>query len=121
MGLPVSDEEILILHNPRCSKSRATLALLEEREAAFSVRAYLDEPLDAAELAALQERLGRPLKDWVRTKDEAFVASGLPTDADDEALIALVVAHPAVMERPIVVRGSRAVVGRPPENVLELL
>lgn len=121
MGLPDSDDEILLLHNPRCSKSRATLALLEEKGAAFQVRSYLDEPLDAAELADLRSRLGKPVGEWVRKKEEPFVAAGLPADADDEALIALIVEHPGVLERPIVVRGSRAAVGRPPENVLELL
>ena len=63
MTLPASDDEILLLHNPRCSKSRATEALLQERGLTFTVRAYLDDPLDRDELSELQARLGRPARE----------------------------------------------------------
>ena len=67
MALPGSDDEILLLHNPKCSKSRATLALLEERGARFSTRLYLEDPLDRAELRELARRLGRPALEFTRT------------------------------------------------------
>jgi arsenate reductase len=121
MALPESDDQILLLHNPRCSKSRATLALLEERGAKFEVREYLNEPLSREELSSVGERLGRPLRGWVRNKEAAFAEAGLSADSADDAVLDAVVAHPILMERPIVIRGRRAAVGRPPEDVLALL
>jgi arsenate reductase len=110
-----------LLHNPRCSKSRAAKALLEERGAAFAVRLYLEQPLSRAELAVLARRLGRPVREWVRRGEPAFAAAGLGPGSDDGALLDALAAHPALLERPILVRGERAVVGRPPERILELL
>jgi len=121
MALPESDEQILLLHNPRCSKSRATLALLEERGAKFEVREYLNEPLSREELSSVGERLGRSPREWVRSKEPAFGEARLSADSSDDALLDAVVAHPILMERPIVIRGRRAAVGRPPEDVLALL
>jgi arsenate reductase len=121
MGLTDFDDELLLLHNPRCSKSRSALALLEERGVAFRERRYLEDPLDRDELADLRERLGRPVAEWARTSEEPFGASGLSPEATDDELVALIADHPIVLERPIAVRGKRAVVGRPPENVLDLL
>jgi len=119
--LPRSDDELLLLHNPRCSKSRAAKALLEERGVEFVERRYLDEPLDRDELAELGRRLGKPPREWVRSKEAAYAEAGLGSDAADDALLAALAAHPILMERPIAVRGARAVVGRPPEDVLGLL
>jgi arsenate reductase len=121
MSLPQSDKEILLLHNPRCSKSRATLALLEERGASFSERRYLDEPLSLEELSDLQTRLGRAPCEWVRGGEKAFQEAGLSKDSADGELLAAMAKEPILMERPIVVRGQRAAVGRPPEAVLEIL
>lgn len=121
MSLPQSDDEILLLHNPRCSKSRATLALLEERGAQFSERRYLEEPLSLDELKELQARLGRAPSEWLRAGEAAFKDAGLSKDAGDDALLAAMAAEPILMERPIVVRGQRAAVGRPPEAVLDIL
>lgn len=121
MGLPNSAGEIVLLHNPLCSKSRATLALLQDRGADFVIREYLEDPLSAEELADLRGRLGRPVSDWLRPKEDPFVASGVARDASDDALIAVIAKHPICMERPIVVRGEQARVGRPPEDVLALL
>ncbi len=121
MALPKSDDRIVLLHNPRCSKSRTTLALLEDRHVDLEIREYLSDPLSAQELADLRDRLGRPVSEWLRPKEEPFVASGVAKDAPDDDLIAIMVEHPICMERPIVIRGSRARVGRPPEDVLALL
>lgn len=121
MSLPISDEEVLLLHNPRCSKSRATLALLEERGVSVTVRSYLEEPLGRDELAEVGRRLGRPATEWVRRKEGAFGEAGLTADSDEGAVLEAMAMHPILMERPILVRGGRARVGRPPEDVLGIL
>lgn len=121
MSLPSSSEELMLLHNPRCSKSRATLALLEQRGVDFRVREYLDDPLSADELRSLSQRLGRPVRTWVRAQEKEFAECGCTRLSSDEDLIAAIVAQPILMERPILVRGDRAAIGRPPLDVLSLL
>ena len=121
MALPESDEQLVLLHNPRCSKSRATIALLEERGAKFQLREYLSDPLSRDELTSLAQRLGRPPRQWVRNKETTFSEAGLSGDSSDDELLDAVAAHPILMERPILVRGQRAAVGRPPEDVVALL
>lgn len=120
MPLP-NDDSIVLLHNPRCSKSRATQALLEQRQVTFSVRLYLEDSLDVAELDDLGRRLGRRPHAWVRIGEDAYAAAGLSPDAPDATIFEAIEAQPVLMERPIVIRGKRAVVGRPPEDVLALL
>jgi arsenate reductase len=119
--LPDSDAAVLLLHNPRCSKSRAARGLLEERGVEFAERRYLDEPLSIAELYELAARLGRPPREWLRSGEEAWAAAGLGSDASDDAILRAMAAHPSLIERPILVRGRRAAVGRPPERILDLL
>ena len=112
---------VVLLHNPRCSKSRAARALLEARGVPFAERRYLEEPLSRDELETLRRRLGRPVADWIRRGEVAYADAGLgehPTEAEQLAAIA---AAPVLLERPILVVGERAVVGRPPERILELL
>ena len=120
-ALPASDAELILLHNPRCSKSRAAKALLEERGARFELRLYLEAPLSRLELAELRRRLDRPAREWVRSGEPAYAASGLAADSDDRAVLDAIAKHPELLERPILVRGERAVVGRPPEQILALL
>jgi arsenate reductase len=93
---------------------------LEERGAAFTLREYLGDPLSAAELEDLGRRLGKPTGEWVRKGESAFKEGGL-ADAADEALREAIAKTPILMERPILVTADRAAIGRPPENVLELL
>ena len=121
MQLPASRDEILILHNPNCSKSRATLALLEESGVEFRKRLYLEHPLDRKELAELGRRLGKAMLAFTRTKQSEFAEAGLTLDSPESAVLDAVVATLILMERPIVVRGDRAAIGRPPEEVLALL
>ncbi len=117
-----SEDELLLLHNPRCSKSRAARALLEERGVPFRERRYLDEPLSIDELQVLAACLGRPAREWARRGEPAWEAAGLVDGACAEPeILAAMAAHPVLIERPILVRGARAVVGRPPERVLDLL
>lgn len=113
---------IRIYHNPRCSKSRATLQLLEEHAVAPQVIRYLDTPPDADTLRELLARLGIGARELMRTGEAAYRDNGLDDPAlDEEALIAAMVEFPILIERPIVVMGDRAIIGRPPERVLELL
>src|SRR4030095_12519263 len=118
---PPGGDRPLLLHNPRCSKSRAAKALLEARGVGFDERRYLEDPLSRAQLAELARCLGRPAREWVRSGEAAYAEAGLSDASTDEARLLAVAAHPILLERPILVRGSRAVVGRPPERVLELL
>ena len=120
MALPDA-RTLLLIHNPRCSKSRAAKALLEERGARFELRLYLEDPLSRDELTELRHRIGRPAREWVRRGEPAFAAAGLASESDDAALLDAIAQHPELLERPILVRGERAVLGRPPERILELL
>jgi arsenate reductase (glutaredoxin) len=109
-----------IYHNPRCSKSRETLELLREKGIEPTVVEYLKTPFTKASLQDLLKKLGCSPTDILRKKEpEAAVLKG-KTD-DDAAVIAAMVKNPVLVERPIVVAGSKAVLGRPPENVLKLL
>ncbi|MGH0031419.1 MAG: arsenate reductase (glutaredoxin) [Myxococcota bacterium] len=112
---------LVLLHNPRCSKSRAAHALLTERGVDFEERRYLEDPLTRQELDLLRERLGRAPAEWVRKGESAFAEAGLGADAGDDAILDAMAKHPILIERPIAVAADRAVVGRPPEDVLELL
>ena len=111
-----------IYHNPRCSKSRQALDLLRERGVEPEVVEYLKTPPDEATLTRLLKQLGLAPRELLRTKEPEYKELGLndPT-IDDATLIRAMVAHPKLIERPIVVQGKRAVLGRPPEKVLELL
>ncbi|HHN74974.1 MAG TPA: arsenate reductase (glutaredoxin) [Acidobacteria bacterium] len=112
---------MVILHNPRCSKSRQGLEVLAGAGVEHQTWRYLDDPPTVDELREIGRRLGRPPIDWLRRKEEAFRASGLDAQAEDEALYELMARHPKVIERPIVIRGRRAVLGRPPEAIREVL
>jgi arsenate reductase len=109
-------------HNARCSKSRGALELLRERGIEPQVVAYLEQPPSADQLRDLVRKLGISARGLLRTGEPDYAELGLAdTSLDDEALIAAMVAHPVLIERPIFVHGERAVIGRPPERVLELL
>jgi arsenate reductase len=110
-----------IYHNPRCSKSRATLALLVERDLKPEIVEYLNTPLDEAALAALLGKLNLEARDIVRSSEAEFKESGLDLDAPPEALLRLISRHPKILERPIVEVGHRARIGRPPEQVLDII
>ncbi|MFC2970296.1 arsenate reductase (glutaredoxin) [Acidimangrovimonas pyrenivorans] len=112
---------VIIWHNPRCSKSRQTLALLQERGLAPQVRRYLDDPPSEAELRDALARLGQPALALTRTKEARFRELGLSRDIDEDTLIAALAANPVLIERPLVLHGARAALGRPPEAVLSIL
>ena len=113
---------VTIYHNPACSKSRVTLALLRERGIEPVTRLYLHEPLTVAELEDILAKLGKKPREILRTSEDVYKTLGLADMAlTDQQLLQTMTANPALIERPIVVVGERAVLGRPPESVLELL
>ena len=113
---------VTIYHNPRCSKSRQTLALLEDRGVAPQVVHYLETPPDAATLERLLGLLGLGARDLMRRKEAPYKELGLAEPGLAEAeLIRAMVENPILIERPIVVAGNRAALGRPPEAVLDIL
>ncbi|MEL7486159.1 MAG: arsenate reductase (glutaredoxin) [Pseudomonadota bacterium] len=111
-----------IYHNPRCSKSRAALALLEENGVDVEVIRYLETPPDAPALKTMIAALGVAPRDLLRVNEAPYKELKLcDLTLSDEALIDAMAAHPILIERPIVVDGDRAVIGRPPESVLTLI
>ncbi len=112
--------EFVIYHNPRCGKSRDTLALLRERGVEPEVVEYLKTPPDAATLSRLLAALGMSAEQLLRKGEAVFKQQYKGQSLDEAGWIAAMVAEPILIERPIVVRGARAVLGRPPENVAAL-
>jgi len=114
--------KVTIYHNPRCSKSRQTLQLLQDKGIEPTVVEYLKEPPSEQTLRDVLKKLGlRPIE-VIRRKEQPFKDLGLAEKQDDDdALIAAMVANPVLIERPIVVKGKAARLGRPPEQVLEIL
>lgn len=111
-----------IYHNPRCSKSRQTLALLEHAGIEPRVVKYLETPPDADTLRALITRLGLgSAHELVRSNEAEYREAGLSPSSDDETVIEALVRYPKLLQRPVVVKGERAVIGRPPENVHDLI
>jgi arsenate reductase len=109
--------KMIIYHNPSCSKSRQSLALLSENGMKPEVIEYLKTPLDEVALRGVIAKLGLKAHEVIRTKEEPYQQLALSPDSSEEELIAAIVKYPILMERPIVVKGDSAVIGRPPENV----
>lgn len=114
--------EVTIYHNPRCSKSRQTLALLEENGIAPVVRKYLDDAPSAEELKLVLSQLGISARELLRTKEAEYKENGLnDSSLSDEQIIKVMTEVPKLIERPIVIKGDQARIGRPPESVLEII
>ncbi|GAB3733838.1 arsenate reductase (glutaredoxin) [Luteimonas pelagia] len=111
-----------LFHNPRCSKSREALHLLASRNVGFEEVRYLDTPPSRETLGWLAQRIEGGARAMVRKGEPAFAAHGLDRDGvGDDAILDAIAADPSLLERPILVVGERAVIGRPPERILELL
>ena len=108
-------------HNPRCSKSRAGLTLLQERGVAHDVRFYLTDAPTVDEIRAVQQALGVSAIKMMRTGEAVFKELGLSSDSTHEDLLQAMAAHPILIERPIAISGDSAVIGRPTENIETLL
>ena len=113
---------MMLYHNPRCSKSRQTLQLLEAQGVKPKIVEYLKEPPSSAELKAILKKLGMKPRDLLRQGEARYAELGLKERAlSDDALIELMVENPILIERPIVLSGSKAAIGRPPEKIREIL
>ena len=115
-------DDIRIFHNPRCSKSREALALLQERGHQPQVIEYLKTPPGEGELRTLLQQLKLPARELLRSGEDEYQALGLADPSlPDATLLRAIAEHPKLLQRPIVVRGERAVIARPPELLLQLL
>ena len=113
---------IKILHNPRCSKSRQTLQLITEKGIEPEIIQYLKTPPSKEELEEILDLLGLEPRELMRKKEKEYKEAGMDNpDLDREALIQGMVDHPKLIERPIVIKGGKAIIGRPPEQVLDIL
>lgn len=109
-------------HNPRCSKSRQTLTLLNDRDIEPEIIEYLKTPPDAHQLKKILQLLGLSPRDLMRTKEVEYKENNLDSKTlSDDQLIAALIKNPVLIERPIVLANGKAAIGRPPENVLEIL
>ena len=112
---------IKIYHNPRCSKSREGLKILEESGATFQIVKYLNQPLEQEEIKNLLELLGISAKELVRTNEKVWKENYKGKDLSEEEIIAAMQEHPKLIQRPIVEKNGKAVIGRPPEKIKDLL
>ena len=113
--------EYRIFHNPRCSKSRQALEILESNDKDYEIFLYLQETLDKKSIKNVLDILGLNPKDILRSGEAEYKENKLSQyGAEDEALIDFMIKYPKIIERPIVIRGNKGVIGRPPENVLRL-
>ena len=110
-----------IFHNPRCAKSRETLAIIEDSGGNAEIILYMDDPLTADEIWELLRLLGLRPDELVRKNEAIWKEEYKGMELSDEEIVLAMAENPKLMERPIVVKGKKAVLGRPPENVLELL
>lgn len=114
-------ERVTIYHNPRCSKSRQALALLREHGVEPTVVEYLREPPTKTAVTGLLRKIGGEPHDLLRRREAPYRELGLGPGASRATIAAAIARHPILMERPVVVRGDRAVIARPPERALDLL
>ena len=113
---------VTIYHNPRCSKSRQTLQLLVEKNLQPEIVEYLKNPLDKKQLQQLTKLLNCSVRDIIRTSEAEYKDNNLSkADLSDHSLLDAIVKMPKLMQRPIVVKGNAAAIGRPPENILKIL
>jgi len=113
---------VTIYHNPRCSKSRQTLALLKDKGVSLDIVEYLNVPPSATQLTDILARLGMEPRDLMRKGEAAYYEQGLGNESlSREALIQAMADNPILIERPIVLAGSKAAIGRPPERVIDIL
>ena len=113
--------EFTIYHNHQWSKSRKSLELLRSHKIEPTIIEYLKAPLSLEELKSIQNKLGMPINDFLRKNDAKYKELGLDTfNGSDDKLIQIIINNPRILERPIIISGDNAVIGRPPENILNL-
>ncbi|MFA6759646.1 MAG: arsenate reductase (glutaredoxin) [Sulfuricurvum sp.] len=114
-------QNITIYHNPKCSKSREALAYIEDTGAKFETIKYLDADLSTSDIRDLLNKLGISPRELMRTKEEIYKELDLASVSDEETLIEAMAKHPKLIERPIIIKGERAIIGRPPSLVVEFI
>lgn len=118
----MTNQSLTIYHNPRCSKSRQALELLNEHEVSASVVEYLKNPLDRVTLERIAEKLAENATDLIRTQDSQFKELNIDSDAlTKEKCISLLLEYPQLMQRPIIESTKQAIIARPPEKLLSML
>ncbi len=114
-------DNITILHNPRCSKSREGMKILEESGQEFEIINYMDTPLSTKEIKEILSKLNMSARELMRTKEDIYRELNLKNVDDENALIAAMAENPKLIERPIVIKGDKAVIGRPSDNISNLI
>ncbi len=118
----MSQEKLVIYHNPRCSKSRETLQILQDNDVTPEIIEYLEQPPTVTELTAIVGRLGISARELLRTTEAVYQEAGLDDSSlTEEEIIETICEYPALLQRPIVVAGDKAIIGRPPVRVLDIL
>ena len=118
----MDDDKIVVYHNPRCSKSRETMSILEDNNKSVEVIEYLKQPPDRQTLEDIIAKLSLSPRDLIRTGEQAFQDAGFNIDSmSDSDIIEAICAHPMLLQRPIVVCGNKAVIGRPPTKILDII
>jgi arsenate reductase len=118
----MNKDRLVIYHNPNCSKSRETLQILEDHQLTPEIINYLENPPSRQELASIVEMLGISVRELMRDTEAGYQDAGLDDDSlNDNELLAAICEDPALMQRPVVIAGDRAVLGRPPARVLEII
>ena len=114
--------DFIIYHNPRCSKSRQTLEILNEHDVDLEIVLYLDDPLSIVEITSILNKLGLSARDIIRKGEDEYKLLNLKDrNLTENKLISFMSENPKLIERPIIVKGDKAVIGRPPENVLSII
>lgn len=111
----------VLYHNPRCSKSREAKTLLDDAGVDYQIRLYLNDPLSVAELQVLIRQLGIPAADVLRRKETDYKVAGLDDNSDEQEILDAIARFPKLLERPVLVTGKGARIGRPPEAIREIL
>ena len=114
-------DTLIIYHNPGCSKSTETLQILQQNNKAPEVIEYLKNPPDKIQLRRIIEMLGIPAQELIRTTEHAYIDTKLGESATDEQILEAISAQPILLQRPIVISNNRAIIGRPPTKVLEII
>ncbi len=118
----MTSEILTIYYNPSCSKSRETLQILEQHKTQPQIIEYLDTPPSQSEMSQIVKKLGMAPIDLLRTKEKAYVEAGYQADLmSDKEIIEAIVKHPSLLQRPIVIYGNKAIIGRPPIKVLDII
>lgn len=118
----MNNDKTVIYHNPRCSKSRETLQIIEDSNVTAEIIDYLENPPSANDLRRIVDLLGIPARELMRTSEPAYKEAELDDDSlSDDEIIDAICEYPALLQRPIVISGNKAIIGRPPSRVLEII